>query len=252
MVYSRLRNRLRQGSRHRSAAALVPAMAPLVLILAVGCASYQPVLEQNTLAPEVEVEQLDGFTLLDPPGSGHDTGLVFYPGGLVEPEAYLRAMSLVADAGHPVVIVHMPSNLAVFAPFKGAEFPELDTAADRWAIAGHSLGGAMAARAVNQGEYPYAGLILIAAFPAADDDLSETGYPVLSIYGNRDLVATVEEIESSKELLPESARFVEIKGGNHAQFGSYGDQSGDGEASISREQQQRIAADAIIQFLQER
>lgn len=37
-----------------------------------------------------------------------------------------------------------------------------------------------------------------------------------------------------------------IDGGNHAQFGSYGLQSGDGAAAISPEEQQQSAVDAIL------
>ena len=42
---------------------------------------------------------------------------------------------------------------------------------------------------------------------------------------------------------------VAIDGGNHAQFGHYGKQKGDPDATISREEQQRIAVDAIEDFL---
>ncbi len=40
---------------------------------------------------------------------------------------------------------------------------------------------------------------------------------------------------------------VEIKGGNHAQFGSYGEQYGDGTAAIPAEEQRKITVDAILQ-----
>lgn len=36
-----------------------------------------------------------------------------------------------------------------------------------------------------------------------------------------------------------------IEGGNHAGFGDYGPQQGDGEATISADEQQEIAADAV-------
>ncbi len=229
------------------------ARAALAVVLAIpvlaGCVSYQPVAMQNEIASGVGVVRYDGFTLLDAPASTRDVGLMFYPGGLVDPDSYLGALSLIAEKGYPVVVVHMPSDLAAFAPFKGAEFPDLSAVADTWAIGGHSLGGAMAARAVTRGDFSYDGLILIGAFPASNDDLSKRDLPVLSIYGDKDLVATVDEVEGAHGLLPDSTGFVRIEGANHAQFGSYGEQRGDGEAAITRSEQQRVAAEAIIQFL---
>lgn len=40
-----------------------------------------------------------------------------------------------------------------------------------------------------------------------------------------------------------------IKGGNHAQFGNYGLQKGDGQATISRKAQQQATAQAVRQYL---
>jgi hypothetical protein len=43
---------------------------------------------------------------------------------------------------------------------------------------------------------------------------------------------------------------VVIEGGNHAQFGNYGKQKGDPDATISREEQQDKAVEAIKEFLE--
>ena len=45
---------------------------------------------------------------------------------------------------------------------------------------------------------------------------------------------------------------VEIEGGNHAQFGNYGPQKGDLPATISAEEQQAQAVDAITDFIAQR
>jgi hypothetical protein len=42
---------------------------------------------------------------------------------------------------------------------------------------------------------------------------------------------------------------VIIPGGNHAQFGDYGEQRGDPPATIGRGEQQDIAVGAILDFL---
>lgn len=97
----------------------------------------------------------------------------------------------------------------------------------RWFLAVHSLGGVGAARYValeGQG-VPIDGLIFWASF-------SSTALPTTAIFGSLDLFRTVDEINDSKALPPAATRYVEIPGGNHARFGFYGDQEGDGEALI--------------------
>ncbi len=53
-----------------------------------------------------------------------------------------------------------------------------------------------------------------------------------------------------KKLFPNSTtRFVLIQGGNHGQFGSYGDQPSDNPATISPTAQWEQTADATFQLL---
>ena len=61
-------------------------------------------------------------------------------------------------------------------------------------------------------------------------------------------MTTIDEIKASAALLPSDATFVPIEGGNHAQFGWYGPQSGDNPASISHAEQQAqtVAATAAL------
>jgi hypothetical protein len=58
-----------------------------------------------------------------------------------------------------------------------------------------------------------------------------------------------EKYEKNRSNLPDDMREVVIEGGNHAYFGMYGEQKGDGRASISRERQIEITADAICEFV---
>lgn len=178
------------------------------------------------------------------------TGFIFYPGGRVDPRAYAPAARELAAAGHPVAIVSMPLNLAFFAPDRAAEviaaFPEVD----RWAIGGHSLGGAMAARFAYQNPDAVQGLALWASYPATADDLSGRDLAVTSIYGTRDGVATEGEIAASRPLLPPETQWVSIEGGNHAQFGWYGPQDGDYQAAISRTTQQDQIVAATLALLE--
>ncbi|MDH4137642.1 MAG: alpha/beta hydrolase, partial [Anaerolineae bacterium] len=124
-----------------------------------------------------------------------------------------------------------------------AAFPEVE----RWVVGGHSLGGAMAARFAHRQPSAVQGLVLWASYPSASDDLSARDLVVASIYGTRDGLATGEKIAASRPLLPAETRWMAIAGGNHAQFGWYGPQSGDNPATISREaQQQEVIAATLI------
>jgi hypothetical protein len=45
-------------------------------------------------------------------------------------------------------------------------------------------------------------------------------------------------------------QYVIIEGGNHAQFGDYGPQPGDNQATISRADQQAQTVEAVVKFLE--
>jgi len=123
-------------------------------------------------------------------------------------------------------------------------------AVPHWAVGGHSLGGAMAADFAGQNRGRIDGLVLWAAYPARNDDLSAVELAVLSISATSDGLATPEKIAASRALLPQTTRWVTIAGGNHAQFGWYGMQTGDGPAAISREEQQGQVIEATLQVLE--
>jgi dienelactone hydrolase len=177
-------------------------------------------------------------------------GLILYPGGRVDPRSYAPAAREIAAEGYLVVVVPMPLNLAFFAPDTAVEVIAAWPEVDRWAIGGHSLGGAMAARFAHRHPSMVHGLVLWASYPAASDDLSARGdLAVASIYGTLDGLATEDKIAASRPLLPPNARWVAIEGGNHAQFGWYGPQPGDNPATIGREAQQRETVAATLALL---
>lgn len=93
------------------------------------------------------------------------------------------------------------------------------------------------------------GLVLWAAYPLASSSLRDSRLAVVSVYGSLDGVATPDEVLAAKEILPSTIRWVEIRGGNHAQFRWYGPQSCDGTAAISREEQQAEAVKATVKLL---
>lgn len=197
---------------------------------------------------QVRVDQ-ERWLVFAPVTGSPTTGLIFYPGAKVDPRAYATSARAIAERGYLVAIVPMPLNLAVFAPKRAADVIGAYPGIQHWAVGGHSLGGAMAARFAYGQPDLVEGLVLWAAYSA--DDLSQRDLRVVSISGTRDGLATEAKIAAASALLPATTRSVPIEGGNHAQFGSYGPQSGDNPATIERAAQQDQSVAATVALLEE-
>lgn len=186
-----------------------------------------------------------------PADSQPTTGFIIYPGGRVDYRAYAPAARQIAAQGYLVVLVRMPLNLAVLDAAEAANIIAAYPQVQRWAIGGHSLGGAMAANFAKNHPDSIDGLVLWASYPASSDDLSGAELRVVSIYGTLDGLATGEQVDASRALLPAHTTWLPIEGGNHAQFGWYGDQNGDNPAIITREAQQAQIVVATLVLLEE-
>ncbi len=179
-----------------------------------------------------------------------DIGLILYPGGRVDFRAYAPAAHAIAAQGYPVIIVPMPLNLAVLAPNKASQVMAAYPQIQRWFLAGHSLGGTMAARFVHRHPDAVAGLILWASYPAPEDSLATfMTLSVTSIYATRDGLVAADEIQASRALLPPDTAFIPVPGGNHTQFGWYELQAGDQPATISYAEQQEAVVRATLRAL---
>ena len=162
------------------------------------------------------------------------TGVIFYPGGKVEAKAYAPIMYALSKEGILSILVTKPGNLAVLdmnaADGLQEKYPEIEN----WYMAGHSLGGSMAASYISENTDNFDGIILLASYSTAD--LSNSGLDVLSIYGSNDGILNMEKYEECKTNLPDGFSEFVIDGGCHAYFGAYGEQEGDGEATITRDE----------------
>ena len=201
-------------------------------------------------AGDVTVAEEDGKVIFVP--DKVEGGMIFYPGGKVEYESYAPLMNACAERGILCVLVKMPANLAVLDMDAAdgiiqqinEEYGEIDS----WYMAGHSLGGSMAASYIAENQEDFAGLILLAAYSTAD--ISDTDLEVLSIYGEKDKVLNMEKYEEYKTNLPEVTKELVIEGGCHAYFGKYGMQDGDGEPAITQDEQIDITADAVAGLIE--
>ena len=213
-----------------------------------------------------QLTETNDFIILNQEESNPTKTLIFYPGGLVDPHAYLEWQDELV-ANNPtlrIVTVKMPSNLAVINNTKGARLFDEYPNTKRWIIAGHSLGGAMATTMIEKFPDQLKALIYLAAYPANDKVKDYTG-SVLSISAENDGLTTPTDIQNRMSDLPEAYEmnsildfpndvkaktlYYQIEGGNHAQFGNYGEQDDDNEASITREQQQSQMVELISNYL---
>lgn len=187
------------------------------------------------------------------------TGLLFYPGGLVDPHAYAPLAHAIAEQGYTVIIIKLPLRTAAWGNQEAELMTSTQTlmanepAIQQWLMAGHSRGAAIAARFAHKHGDLLTGLILIGTThpKEAAYDLSAANFAVTKIYATHDGLASVAEVQANARLLPAATHWVEIEGGNHAQFGYYGSQLGDNRATISREQQQQLTIQAILTALEE-
>ena len=206
-------------------------------------------LESMASSQFVDYEEVNNWLVFTDNQSTSQTGLILYPGGRVDYRSYAPHAHDIAQEGFLVVVVPMPLNFAFFGVNRAEDvieyFPNIET----WAIGGHSLGGAMAAQFAQANRSLVAGLVLWAAYPANSADLTTSDLKVISISASNDDVASRVEIEDSRERLPQDAVFFEIQGGNHAGFGWYGQQQGDGNLDIPKSAQQGQIVDLTASFL---
>lgn len=184
----------------------------------------------------------DGTRVFKPEGEW-DTALIFYPGGKVECDAYWPLLTRCAENGIACMLVEMPGNLAVLDVDAAQRVMERYPEVAHWYLGGHSLGGSMAA-AFTADTDRVEGLVLLAAYSTEPVEV-----PVLSIYGSEDGVMNREKYDKYRGNLPADFEEHILQGGNHAGFGFYGPQKGDGEATISRDEQIGQTAQLIAAFL---
>jgi len=202
----------------------------------------------GALRPDSAVTvSVDQFVVFEPTRKKPTTAFVFYPGARVDYRSYAVPLHKIAAEGYLVILLPVRLNLAMLdvnaADQALAAFPAIR----HWAVGGHSLGGVAAAAYASR--HKVDGLVLWAAYPA-NDSLKDSNIKVVSIYGTQD-ISGMSVFENSHALLPADTQYVPIQGGNHAQFGDYGVQAGDKEATITHADQQRRAVEATVQFLKE-
>lgn len=206
---------------------------------------------------KVAVAETSRFISFRPNASSQPVGLIFFPGGMVQPEAYAPMLRTIAEQGYSIFIVKLPFGSA---PLKSQEADVINQALEiissnesiqHWFVGGHSRGAAIASRFAYAHSASFDGLILIGTSHPKEQafDLSDSTLAVTKIYASNDGLASPDEVKDNAIYLPANTTWVLIEGGNHSQFGYFGKLLFDNPATISREQQQELTIEAILSAL---
>ena len=213
--------------------------------------------------PQVTVRDTSYGRLFTPVAATPETpAVVFLPGGLIDPDAYVPLVRSLASAGIPSAIAELPYRSAPTSGTRAELWGRIDAAGRDLAVsggtssrpvflAGHSRGAMFAALYAADHVDEIDGLILIGSTHPRERSLAHATWPVLKILGSEDCVATVGAARENAGLLPAHTQWLELAGANHRQFGYYGWQIGDCEPAISRESQHVQTTGAILDFLKQ-
>lgn len=219
-----------QRERHLPA---VRILLPIVLLCA-ACASDWTVSgsiverQVDAKARGLDVVRVNLFA----PGNGSALadgpfdGVVLAPGGLVPAERYFWLARALAERGFAVAVPKFPLQLGFFAAddvqvarrvlVEGDAASDTPPLARRVAVAGHSLGGVVAAGAAVDGGFD--ALVLFASYAAGGDDVEGLRIPVLSIAGAMDCTAPRAKVHEGFTRFAGDATFAELAGATHYSF----------------------------------
>ncbi len=198
------------------------------LALAFGWWRYDHIDRESRAAPAalaalesdtaVTVSQ-DQWTVFSPVNANPGKGLIFYPGGECDERGYAEVLKDIAAQGYLVVMVPMPLQLAIFGIESATEVMEAYPDIQSWAIAGHSLGGSMAARYAHHHPENLSGLIMWDAY--APDDMTSSTLKIRMIHRANQAGDPPEDYTPHLPNLPEQTEFYPLKGGTHIAFGDF-------------------------------
>lgn len=169
-----------------------------------------------------------------------DVGLIFYQGGNVDYLAYAPLMQKFQAQNINCFLVDAPFNMAIFGINKADDIIDEYSSITNWYVGGHSLGGVAANSYADDNADKIKGVVFLGIYLSSDYDVENT----ITIYGSNDLRVG--------DSVTYTTNVHVIEGGNHAQFGNYGTNSGDGEATITSDEQQNITAELVSAFMDEK
>jgi len=173
-------------------------------------------------------------------------GMVFSPGARVDARAYAAILRPVAQTGVLVVVLKEPFGIALLPDAQAARVVQVHPEITAWVSAGHSLGAVRAAQTV-QDQPAFTAMVLWGGYPASA--VQRPGLRVLSVGGKQDGLSTPAKIDAAKSMLPPDTTYAQVAGANHAAFGDYGVQPGDGQVVGDRAKVQAQIVKLTVDFV---
>lgn len=206
----------------------------------------------SALSSDAVVQVEEGrYVTFRPVGTAPVTGFILYPGANCDVRGYAPALREIARQGYLAVGVPMPLNLAILGVNRAdavqAAYPEIQ----RWVIAGHSMGGSMAAAYAHERSDSLAGVVMWDSHPAESHTLVDVQYPVWHVHRATADGAAPEKFVRLRRLFPTGSIWRPVPGGNHMQFGDFlgGSYQEQWEATLSLSEQQDLVVEATLAAL---
>lgn len=216
----------------------------VVIVLSLLSFCLVPVQADNGSAYQApEVLRDDGVWYI--PENPAEVGFIFYCGAFVDYRDYCGILGGLAERGYFTASLKCPLDIAMLNPFGALQLMEQHPEIHHWFIGGHSMGGVVASLLSSDLFGRFEGVVLLASY-----SIVPISVPALSIYGTNDGVLVMPLYQLSKPLVESGLTEIVLQGGNHAQYGNYGNQFLDRPADISMDTQQQTCIDAIDQFIQ--
>lgn len=173
------------------------------------------------------------------------TGIIFYPGALVDSRAYAPLLSDISSRDKIKVFIVKPylrlADLDINAAFEVIKSnPEIKN----WYVGGHSMGGAAACNFATHNPKVISGLFFFASY-CSNKEKSYPG-PTLAVLGSNDKLDPAHHVMPH---LTKKTNLVIIKGAAHSSFGDYGTQPFDGKRDIGQSQMAQSLAKALNKII---
>ncbi|WP_200979076.1 alpha/beta hydrolase [Echinicola sp. 20G] len=195
---------------------------------------------------KVSVEQSSDKITFLANNSRNQNEIIFFQGGLTDPKAYAPICREIAKNGITCHLIKMNWRMPQWDYKKIKTMFNLKNG--KYIIGGHSQGAKMASQFVYENTGLMKGLFLLGTSHPRDFDLSDRSISTIKLYGELDGLASVSEVMENKNKLPKNTDLIEIKGGNHSQFGYLGKLLTDNASEIDLDEQQRLTLDKLIVF----
>lgn len=197
-------------------------------------------------SPKVSVKESSDEFVFFSKNSKSQNEIIFFQGGLADPKAYAPLCRKMAENGFTCHLIKMDWRMPQW------DYKKIQTMFDlkhgHYIIGGHSQGAKMASQFVYENPGVMKGLFLLGTSHPRDYDLSDRNIPTLKLYGELDGLASVAEVMENKNKLPKNTDLIEVKGGNHSQFGYLGKLLTDNASEIDVVEQQRFTLNKLIDF----